>query len=121
MLCTGAQTDRWPDHPQPAAIAIEHEGMVLVPAGEFRLGSLADDHSAKPDEQPQRLLHLPAFFIDQLEVTTIEYKRFLDATGWPPPPSWPKGQYAEGHDFLPVTEVTWCTSKSSGRVRSGTT
>ena len=112
---TRAQTDRLPDQPQPAAIAVERAGMVLVPAGEFRMGSLPNDKSAMLDEQPQRVLSLPAFFIDQLEVTTIEYKRFLNATGWPPPPSWPKGQYAEGHDFLPVTEVTWWDATAYAR------
>src|SRR5262245_54877797 len=68
--------------------AVGREGMVLVPAGEFKIGSSEDDSWAERDEMPQRVVRLPAFLIDQLEVSNIEYKRFIDATGWPPPPAW---------------------------------
>jgi len=110
-----AQTARMTDQIQPAAILAEREGMVLVPAGEFKMGSLPSDPAARPDEQPQRILNLPAFFIDQLEVTNIEYKRFVDAMGWPPPPSWRDGVYAENFEFLPVTDVTWWDAMAYAR------
>jgi formylglycine-generating enzyme required for sulfatase activity len=83
------------------------EGMVLVPAGEFTMGSPSDDNWAENDEQPQRVMFLPTFYIDQLEVSNLEYKRFIDATGWRPPPSWQEGIYADGAEFVPVTDVTW--------------
>jgi formylglycine-generating enzyme required for sulfatase activity len=83
------------------------EQMILIPAGEFRMGSLADDNFAEGDEKPQRVVYLPDFYIDKLEVANIEYKRFTDATGYPPPEAWRDGNYPEGADFYPVTGVSW--------------
>ena len=50
--------------------------MLLVPAGPFLMGS-AD---GKPDEMPPHQVHLPAFYIDQFEVTHAQYQKFLTAT-----------------------------------------
>jgi formylglycine-generating enzyme required for sulfatase activity len=47
--------------------------MVFVPAGEFRRGS--DDGPS--DEQPERVLYLPDFWIDRHEVTNEQYGKFL--------------------------------------------
>jgi formylglycine-generating enzyme required for sulfatase activity len=87
--------------------ASAYEGMVLVPAGEFLMGSLDSDHAAEADEKPQRVVQLPDFYIDEFEISNIEYKRFIDATGYPPPPTWEDAQYEAGADFYPVTHVTW--------------
>jgi formylglycine-generating enzyme required for sulfatase activity len=83
------------------------EGMLLVPAGEFIQGSSEEDTQADKDEMPQRVVFLDAYYIDQFEVTNIEYKRFIDATGYPAPPSWVEGFYADGADFYPIVEVSW--------------
>lgn len=91
------------------------DGMVLVAAGEFKLGSGDDDNWSEEDELPQRVVDLPAFYIDQFEVSNIEYKRFLDATGWPPPASWVDGLYAENADFYPVVEVSWWDATAYAR------
>jgi formylglycine-generating enzyme required for sulfatase activity len=98
-----------------AATTAGREGMVLVPAGEFMMGSAATDPTAKSDEQPQRIVRLPAFLIDELEVTNIEYKRFVDATNWPAPSGWIDGKYAENFEFLPVTGVTWWDAMAYAR------
>ena len=50
--------------------------MVLIPAGEFQMGS--DD--GERDERPVHTLYLDAFYIDRYEVTVGEYKRFLEDT-----------------------------------------
>jgi formylglycine-generating enzyme required for sulfatase activity len=102
-----AQTASTPVKIDPAALVTEREGMVLVPAGEFKMGSDPSDKWAESDEGPQRIVNLPAFLIDQLEVSTLDYKRFIDATGWPAPPTWHDRTYKEGADFIPVTDVTW--------------
>ena len=99
----------------PARMNQEHEGMVLVPAGEFRMGSGPDEVWVNQDEGPQRVVNLPAFFIDQLEVTNRQYKQFIDATGWPAPPSWVKALYPENADFLPVRSVTWWDATAYAR------
>jgi len=91
------------------------EGMLLVPAGEFLMGSTDADHQAASNEKPQRTLSLPAFFIDQFEVTNIQYKRFVDDTGYPAPPSWKEGNYADDADFYPVVEVTWWDAMAYAR------
>ena len=66
--------------------------MVLVPAGEFLMGTsqeqLADlkrrygwDHEWMRRETPQRRVHVEDFYIDKYLVTNAEYKRFVEATG----------------------------------------
>lgn len=89
--------------------------MVLVPAGEFHMGSLEDDRFAEANEKPQRVIYLADFYIDKLEVTNIEYKRFTDATGYPTPEKWRDGQYPEGADFYPVQAVSWWEANAYAR------
>ena len=45
------------------------EGMVLIPAGEFQIGS--------NDEQPVHKVYVDAFYMDEREVTNAQYKAFL--------------------------------------------
>ena len=49
------------------------EGMVLIPAGIFQMGSTTGD----VDEAPVHMVELDAFYIDQHEVTNAEYRRSL--------------------------------------------
>jgi formylglycine-generating enzyme required for sulfatase activity len=67
-------------------------GMVLVPAGEFWMGS--NDPTAEPDERPLRKVFLPAFYIDRFEVTNRRYQELKK-----------DHRYPEGEDDLPVTFV----------------
>jgi len=92
---------------QSAFVVPEVEGMVFIPAGDFLMGSPENDGHANKDEIPQRRVFLPDFFIDQFEVSNIEYKRFVDATGYPAPPSWVDNKYPIDDDFYPVSEVSW--------------
>ncbi len=93
--------------------------MVLVPAGEFIMGTNLTDPdnthlkigTVKPlyrDQHPERKIHLPAFYIDQYEVTNREYQRFLEESGYPDLPGhWDAAQFPEGTGDLPVTNITW--------------
>ena len=54
-------------------------GMVLIPAGEFQMGS--DDAQAGSDEKPVHRVYLDAFYMDTYEVTNAEYAAFLNAKG----------------------------------------
>ncbi len=54
--------------------------MVLVPAGEFRMG--ADDDTGMPDEYPKHLVKIDSFWIDEHEVTNAEFAAFVQATGY---------------------------------------
>ena len=61
------------------------EGMVLIPAGTFQMGS--EDYEADKDEQPVHTVHLDAFYMDKYEVTNAQFKAFVDAN-----PLWQKDQ-----------------------------
>jgi len=69
------------------------DGMVLVPAGMFEMGTGNPD--AGDDEKPRRKRFLPAFYIDRYEVTNAQYKEFD-----------PKHTFAEGKEDFPVTGIT---------------
>lgn len=56
------------------------EGMVLIPAGPFRMGT---DKLAGNESKPIHPVHLDAFYIDTHEVTVGEYKQFLLESGYP--------------------------------------
>lgn len=70
--------------PTPIVEVSERDDMVqvFVPEGEFLMGSLEDEPDADPDEQPQRLVYLDAYWIDQTEVTNAQFRRFIVATGY---------------------------------------
>ncbi len=67
------------DIPPPPA------GMVLIPAGEFDMGS--NDAEAQNDEQPVRTVYVDAFYMDETEVTNVQFKEFLLEN-----PQWEKGR-----------------------------
>ena len=90
-------------------------GMVLIPAGEFQMGSGEND-----DEQPVHTVYIDAFYMDKYEVTNAQYKTFVNAN-----PQWRKGRilsvyhdgdylkhwngdnYPTGKGNHPVTYVSW--------------
>ena len=90
------------DTPKPTAPAVP-EGMVMVPAGSYTVGS--DD--ASDIEKPQHTVTLPAYFIDRTEVTNEAYKQFVDATHHQPPTNWSGNNFPTGRANYPVTGVTW--------------
>ena len=56
------------------------EGMVLIPAGEFEMGS-------NDEAPPVHIVYVDAFYMDKYEVTNAEYKNFVDAN-----PEWQKSR-----------------------------
>lgn len=85
---------QWQRHEMvEGAYAQPPEGMVFVPAGEFLTGSKAPD--APEDEGRLRKAFLPAFYIDQYEVTHAEYKAVKPDHGIPP-----------GKEKFPVTGLS---------------
>lgn len=65
----------------PKATIIGKDGaeMILIPAGEFIMGS--PEGEGNDDEHPQHTVFLDAFYIDKYEVTNAQYKQFMLATG----------------------------------------
>lgn len=94
------------------------ESMVLIPAGEFQMGSI--DADVDGDEKPVHPVYVDAFYMDTHEVTNAAYKAFVDAN-----PQWQKGNiqakfhdgnylsnwngnnYPAGKANHPVTYVSW--------------
>jgi formylglycine-generating enzyme required for sulfatase activity len=89
-----------------------------VPDGEFVMGSDAGDI----DERPERLVYVDAFEIDEYEVTNVQYRRFLMATGRHGPrrwegryehlllkgsPDWDGDAYPPGEVMYPAAGIQW--------------
>ena len=75
--------------------------MVLIPAGEFQMGS----NDGYDDEKPVHTVYLDAFHIDIYAVTNAQYEKSMDATGAGPPKYWNDSRFnASDH---PVVGVTW--------------
>jgi formylglycine-generating enzyme len=75
--------------------------MVLIPAGEFQMGSNDINESTKP----VHTVYLDAFYIDQYEVTNMQYRKFIDATGHKAPTYWNDSKFNAYNQ--PVVGVTW--------------
>ncbi len=100
------------DIPPPPA------GMVIIPAGEFEMGS--SEAEAEDNEQPIRTVYVNAFYMDETEVTNTQFKEFLLEN-----PQWQKGRinakfavlnylhlwngnnYPNGKGNHPVAYVSW--------------
>jgi len=60
------------------ATVIQLEGMVRIPGGTFLMGS--DKHY--PEEKPAHEVSVGGFWMDQYAVTTAQFSRFIDASGY---------------------------------------
>ncbi|MCZ6678260.1 MAG: formylglycine-generating enzyme family protein, partial [Candidatus Poribacteria bacterium] len=90
--------------------------MVLIPAGEFLMGS----NDGSGDEKPVHTVYLDAFYIDKYEITNTQYKRFIDANsqwrrnrirsqyhGGDYLKLWNGDNYPSGKGDYPVGHVSW--------------
>ncbi len=116
----GPQGDGTRTPPAPEWVSpIDGREMVLVPAGEFWLGTDRTDPenthlkigTIKPlfrDQQPRQKVYLDAFYIDKYEVTNGDYVKFIQATEYHDLPShWNGDTPPEGTENLPVTNISW--------------
>ncbi|MFA6109846.1 MAG: SUMF1/EgtB/PvdO family nonheme iron enzyme [Candidatus Latescibacterota bacterium] len=76
---------------------------VLMPmqSGEYSMGS----SSGEADEQPVHTVSLDEYYIDQYEVTNLQYQAFVQATGREPPRYATDSGYSQSRQ--PVVGVTW--------------
>ena len=56
--------------------------MVVIPAGEFTMGSPATDAGRGVDEGPQRQVAIALYALGRSEVTVAEFRRFADESGY---------------------------------------
>ena len=76
--------------------------MVLIPAGQFQMGS----KDGADDEKPVHQVTLDAFYIDVNEVTVKQYKKFVSVTGHIAP-NWSEVSQSARTNDHPMTGVTW--------------
>src|SRR5438128_11011360 len=62
-----------------SASPLVRDGIVLIPSGEFWMGS---DNPMFKDARPWHLVYLDAFWIDKTLVTNEQFTRFVKATGY---------------------------------------
>jgi len=82
------------------------DGMALIPAGAFMMGSNDDNQE---DEKPEHQVYIDAFYMDKYEVTVAQYQRFLNATQRSNPANWSEQTQNPTH---PVVSVSWEDAKA---------
>jgi len=70
------------------------EGMALIPAGEFTMGT--DEPQANADQRPAHKVYLDAFYMDKTEVTNAQFEEFILAGGYKTRKYWTKA----GWEFI---------------------
>jgi serine/threonine-protein kinase len=105
--------------PSEAAIIPEAE-MVLIPAGEFQMGS----EDGKSDEKPLHTVYLDAFYIDVYEVTNVRYAECVSAGDCTLPydtSSYKRSSYYGNTEYAnyPVIYVDWSQARAYCRWRGG--
>ena len=83
------------------------EGMVLIPGGEFQMGSDRDS--------PGPTVHVDPFYMDKYPVTNAEYKEFIEANPEWRKPDMPPESWVRDHSIL--AEITYRIPFLKGKVR----
>ena len=123
-----------PEGPVPPTKPASTAGMVLIPAGEFLMGS--DEGEEPTNESPAHRVKLGAFWIDRYEVTNGRYAKFVDAGGYGKKEYWSEAGWAwrektdrklpefwgsrksllgDDFDSHPVVGVTWFEAEAFAR------
>ena len=86
---------------QTANLVSVEPGLVLIPGGNFLMGSDAGQDC----ERPIHRVWIDAFYLAATQVTNAEYERYLRATSTAPPPFWKDPNF--NHPEQPVTGASW--------------
>jgi formylglycine-generating enzyme required for sulfatase activity len=83
---------------------------ILVPAGEFTMGSAPNDRQAFDNELPQHTANIAApFLIARTPVTNAQYKAYVREAGIRGPRHWRRGGDVDDH---PVVWVNWSEARA---------
>jgi formylglycine-generating enzyme required for sulfatase activity len=93
-----ANWDKWS---KDAELSEVPEGMELIPAGEFMMGS----NDGEAHEKPVHEVFLDEFYMDKYEVTNAQYKKFMEAKNYPAPRHWEEPERNALNK--PVVGVSW--------------
>jgi len=105
----------------------DYHDMVLIPSGEFLMGSTPENiEEAKvlfrketgrepldtwfEDEVPAHVVYLDAFYIDKYEVTNKQYQEFVEATNYKKPFNWMDAYFRQPDK--PVMGIEWTDAQA---------
>ena len=118
VLCDEAQRERYNQNyrPKPSFdVVFGQDGaeMVMIPAGEFLMGSNTGD----ADEDPTHFVYVDGFYMDRYAVTNAQYKAFVDDN-----PQWHKDsilrEYHDGNYLKLWNDESFPTGKGNHPVVS---
>ncbi|THJ20553.1 MAG: trypsin-like serine protease [Nitrospira sp. CG24E] len=83
------------------------EGMVVIPAGEFMMGT----EDGLQDARPIHIVHLSSYWIDRYEATNARYRQCVEGGGCTPPKD--RQTFDDPQRMQhPVTNITWEQARS---------
>jgi formylglycine-generating enzyme required for sulfatase activity len=89
-------------------------GMAAIPAGQFMFKTThGDEFIGYPKMDEDSLFNMRAFYMDRYPVTNIQFKRFMDASGYSPADTvnflkhWSKGTFRTGEENHPVVYISY--------------
>ena len=108
--------------PRPAYASApneSHDNMVLIPGGEYEMGSkkslmevqmdpmdiLNPDRHMLGPEDPAHIVDIDPFYIDIYEISNADYKKYMEATGYEKPEFWDNPEFNDPRQ--PVVGVNW--------------
>ncbi len=77
--------------------------MILIPSGQFVMGSGSYDPWSLDNERPQHTCTTESYSIGKHPITNTQYRAFVEATGYRAPENW----NVELNPRVPVTYVSW--------------
>lgn len=87
--------------------------MVLIPAGEFLMGSPEDERYRRSDEGPVHRVQISKpFYLGKYEVTVGQYRRFVDDSTYGTLTYQWRNAYPDQTDDHPVVRVSWDDAKA---------
>lgn len=114
-LVTSASSSPIPPPAADAQLPTRIDGMILVPAGPFIMGA---NSGGEPDEWPAHTITLPAFYLDENEVTNEDWAKCVAANECPPPEPSNAERNGLGPDKRfrgprqPVSSVSWFSARA---------
>ena len=93
---------------------VTRPGMVFIPEGYFQMGRSS---GGGEDERPMHFVYTSAYHIGKYEVSNVEYRLFVEVTGYPEPVFWNDERFNQPNH--PVVGVNWNDAMAYARWRGG--